>query len=118
MEINGKFYIDGGVARNLPAGETRDRGADFVIGSSIYSVDSITNQKAKKMNRIEIAARALNFYERELSGYQEKQCDFCFKPQVAQFRWFDFLKMEEITRRGRDYSAKEIKNLLPLVNNL
>lgn len=101
QNVGGKFYIDGGATRNLPAEETRHAGADFVIGSSIYVVDKIDDRRAGKMNRIEIAGRALNILEKELSRAEEKRCDFCFKPGVEQFAWFDFFKMEKIAAQGR-----------------
>ncbi len=111
QNINGKFYIDGGASRNLPAEETRSMGADFVIGSSIYAVDKIDSGRAGKMNRLEIAGRALNILEKELSRIEEKQCDFCFKPAVEQFQWFDFFKMEKIAARGRQNAAAQIADL-------
>lgn len=115
--VNGKFYIDGGVTRNLPAEEVRAMGADFVIGSSIYAVDKIADARAGKMNRLEVAARSLAIYQKELSRFEERHCDFCFKPPVREFKWFDFLRMKEIAAQGRDNAAKEIKNLLPLIGN-
>ncbi|UMX47552.1 MAG: patatin-like phospholipase family protein [Candidatus Nealsonbacteria bacterium DGGOD1a] len=111
-EIGGKFYIDGGATRNLPAGEARAAGAEFVIGSSIYAVDRIDDEKAGKINRIEIAARAMDIIQKELSGFEERQCDFCFKPAVASFKWFDFFIMEKIAAQGRENAAKQIQNLL------
>jgi NTE family protein len=115
QKINNKFYIDGGATRNLPAEEVRAAGADFVIGSSIYAVDRIADEKAGKINRIEIAARAMDIIQKELSRFEEKQCDFCFKPPSAQYRWFDFFKMEEILNQGRENARRQIKNLLPLL---
>ena len=115
QKVGDKFYIDGGVTRNLPAEEARQMGANFVIGSSIYAVDHVDNAKAGKMGRWEIAARSLEIFEKELSRFEEKQCDFCFKPNSEHFHWFDFFKMEEIAFRGRENAKEQIKNLLLLV---
>ncbi len=117
QNFGGKFYIDGGVTRNLPAEETRAMGADFVVGSSIYSIDEINGARAGKMNRFEVAARALNIFERDLAAFEERQCDFCFKPRGGRFHWFDFLKMDEIADAGRKNASKQIKDLLILINN-
>lgn len=114
-KINDKSYIDGGVTRNLPAEEARAMGADFVIGSSIYSINEVNAKIVEKMNRIEIAVRALNIMEKELSEFEEEQCDFCFKPRGGSFHWFDFLKMDEIADTGRKNAASQIKDLLPLL---
>lgn len=115
QKLEGKFYIDGGVTRNLPAEETRAMAADFVIGSSIYAVDKFSDRKAGGMNRLEIAARAMDIYQKELSEFEERQCDFCFKPYVEQFKWFDFFRMEEIAVEGRENAAKSISNLLAVI---
>jgi NTE family protein len=111
QNFNAKFYIDGGVTRNLPAEETRAMGADFVIGSSIYGVDVVSNERAGKLNRLEIAARSMDIFQKELSRVEEKRCDFCFKPPAQEFAWFDFFKMEEIAAVGRKSAAGQIKNL-------
>ncbi len=116
QKLDGKFYIDGGVTRNLPAEETRAMGADFVVGSSIYAVDKLTDQRAGKMNRIEIAARSLDIYQKELSELEERHCDFCFKPSVEQFKWFDFFRMETIVEQGRRNAKRQINDLLPLIS--
>jgi NTE family protein len=115
QKLNGKFYIDGGVTRNLPVDEVRMTGADFVISSSSYVVDRITDEKAGGMGRFEAAARALDILEKELCRFEEKRGDFCFKPPVAQYHWFDFFKMEEILEQGRANAAAQIKDLLPLL---
>jgi NTE family protein len=115
--INGKFYIDGGVTRNLPAEETRAMGADFVIGSSIYAVDRIDDKKTEKLNRLEIAGRAMDIIQKELSRFEEKQCDFCFNPRVEQYKWFDFFKMEEILAQGRANAKKQAGQLVDLLNS-
>jgi NTE family protein len=112
QKMGGKFYIDGGVTRNLPVEETRALNADFVISSSSYAVDYIADGKAGRLGRIETAARALDILEKELSRFEEKQGDFCFKPPVAQFKWFDFFKMEEILEQGRVNAAKQMPQLL------
>ena len=116
QRFNGKFYIDGGATRNLPAEEARAMGADFVIGSSIYGVDVVSDERAGKMNRLEIAVRSMDFFQRELSRAEEKRCDFCFKPPAQEFAWFDFFKMEEIAAVGRESAAEQIKNLPVLVS--
>ncbi len=114
QKINGNFYIDGGVTRNLPAEEVREMGADFIIGSSIYAIDEISAAKAGKMNRFEVASRALNILEKELASFEETRCDFCFKPRNGGFQWFDFLKMEEIVDAGRKNAAAQIEDILSL----
>lgn len=112
QNLNGKWYIDGGATRNLPVEDARAMEADFIIGSSTYAVDVFDDKRAGKMNRIEVAARALDIFEKELSRFREEQCDFCFKPCVDNYKWFDFFKMEEILEQGRANAAKQIKDVI------
>ena len=91
-------------------------GAEFVIGSSIYGVDQISGAKAAHMNKIELVFRTLSIFEKELSRFEEKQCDFCFKAGVEHLSWFDFFKMEEILEQGRANAAKQIPQLLAAIN--
>ena len=63
-------------------------------------------------DRFEAAARALDILEKELCRFEEKHGDFCFKPPIAQYHWFDFFKMEEILAQGQNNAAAQIKNLL------
>ncbi len=108
QKIGGGSYVDGAVTRNLPAEETRAMGADFVIGSSIYSLEVFGEKKIARINRVELLMRAIDIYEHELSLYQEQQCDFCFRPEVRPFRWFNFSKIDEIRRIGREYAKEQI----------
>lgn len=116
QKIGERFYFDGAVSRNLPAEETRSQGADFVIGSSIYSLKELADKEVRKMNRIAVLIRSLDIFEYVLSQYQEKQCDFCFEPHVEPFRWFDFSRIEKIREIGREYAAREIANLKKALN--
>jgi len=115
--MNGKWYIDGGVTRNLPAEDARAMGADFIIGSSIYAVDVVDDNKAGKMNRIEVAARALDIFEKELSRFHEEQCDFCFKPRVNNYKWFDFSKCKKFWIKGARTRKKRSKNFYRCLKN-
>jgi NTE family protein len=117
QKIGEKYYFDGGITRNLPAEETRSMGADFVIGSSIYSLAELEAKRVKKMNRLAALARSLDIYEKELSRFEEKECDFCFKPRTLPFRWFNFSKIETIKEIGRDHASKEVASLLLKLKN-
>lgn len=117
VKINGKSYIDGGVTCNLPGQQTRKMGANFIVGSSIYSVNELTDGSASKINRLGITLRALNIFEKELSKAGEKQCDFCFKPHVEHFNWYDFFHINEIIKEGRANAARQIVSLKSLLTN-
>lgn len=117
QKIGEAYCFDGGITRNLPAEETRSMGADFVIGSSIYSIAELSQKEVKRMNRLAALARSLDIYEKELSLFEEKQCDFCFKPRTLPFRWFNFSRIEAIKEIGRKHAAVEAAKLQALLKN-
>jgi predicted acylesterase/phospholipase RssA len=78
---------------------------DFVCGSSAGALVGLA-----------AVARSLDIYERELSRFEEKECDFCFRPKTLPFCWFDFAKIDLITQLGRKHAAGEIGNLRGRLN--
>lgn len=110
QRISQTYLIDGGVTLNLPAEEVAER-CSFVIGSNIYSIGEIKKGRAPGLNRAASITRSLEIMERRLSAYQEKYCDFCFRPESKNLKWYHFWRMEEIRDLGREYAQKEIDKL-------
>lgn len=108
--INGQFFIDGGVTRNLPS-DCLKKECDFLIGSSIYSVKNLNKTEPRKMNRIKIVSRTLDILEKELSEFLEKECDFCFKIDVGIFKWYSFSKVHEILKIARVQARVNFEDL-------
>jgi len=115
QKIGGKHLVDGGITCNMPAGELRRSGIDFVIGSSLYSVSKINQLKTKKISRIEIALRAIAIMQKELAAYEARECDFCFYPPVDIYRWYSFNKSTEIDKIGEKYSHYRMSKLKALI---
>ena len=96
------WLVDGGLTRNLPADVVRERGASFVIGSSLYSIAEMAEQdREPNISRMQTAMRALNILQRELSRSQIALCEFCCIPPVGTYQWFDFRRIDEILEIGR-----------------
>lgn len=114
QKFNDRYYVDGGVTRNMPADIVKER-CDFVIGSSIYGVSIVEQEKVSKMSRIVSLLRTVDILEKELSKESEKYCDFCFKPDTYNLRWYHFLKIKNAREAGREYAQKEIGKLLELL---
>lgn len=116
QKVSGKYFVDGGITVNLPAEEVARR-CDFTIGSSIYTVSQIENQRLERISRTAVFARSLEIIESQISSYQERYCDFCFKPKTENLKWFQFWKLEEIRHSGEIYAKREIKNLIKKLEN-
>lgn len=119
QRVGGRFLLDGGITRNLPADIVRQSGADFVIGSSLYRVPGVKYNKGKpRLSRIEMAIRAFEIMELEMSSQQIKLCDFCFQPPVETYRWYNFDHIDDILQLGRNDASENIGELLEKLRRL
>lgn len=115
QQIGSKFLVDGGLTKSLPAGVLKKQGLDFVIGSSLYGIKEFDNFDSDgdiKTNLLDIAARSLDIIQKELASYEIPNCDFCFQPEVHNFRWYDFDLIDEIRKTGKDSAVKHMDDLL------
>jgi len=115
QRIGNKFYVDGGVIKNLPTSVLKKKNTDFIIGSSLYKIDNFNPMNASgdfKANPLSIAIRSLEIMERQLAEFDKTSCDFCFEPPVHSFRWYDFDAMDEIRKIGAENAANNINQLL------
>lgn len=115
QEINDKLYFDGGVTRNLPADGLTD--CDFKIGSNLYSIKQLENDKIRSMNRIQLISRTIDIYQKELAENFASQCDFCFELDSGSMKWYSFDKIKEIRESGIKQAEIQIRGLLDSLNN-
>lgn len=112
QHVEDRFLIDGGLVRNLPSDLLRERGTEFIIGSSLYCISPLTdNQKRGRMSRLLVAARALEIIETTRASEQMAHCDFCFTPPMEVYRWFDFTRVEEFRSLGKEHAEERIPEL-------
>ena len=116
-KIGRDYYFDGGVTCNLPAEDARRMGADFVIGSSIYSISEIDRKEVAKMGKLAILWRTFDIFDKQLNRYEARSCDFLFKPKIDSFKIFDFTRLREIEKMGRGHAKRNIKTLVNLLEN-
>jgi NTE family protein len=116
QRVGDRYLIDGAVTRTLPADVLRRKGADFIIGSSLYRLTPIqTGGRKLRLSRIATALRAYEIMQGEITNLQMKYCDFCFTPPIDAYRWYDFDRVREIRDAGRAYARGEIGSLLRLM---
>lgn len=113
QKINKHLYIDGGVTRNFPVDILKKYNPNFIIGSSIYGIKKFTGNE--KLSLIFSARRALEIMEKEASDHQEKLCDFCFKPPVENFNWYELQKLDQIIQIGNSYAINHINQLTQIL---
>ncbi len=118
QKIKGKVYIDGGLTKNLPAGILKEHGADFIIGSSLYSipkikdVDLLLEKDKVDIGLLKNAIRSLDIMSQELARYEMANCDFCFTSPVDEHNWYDVHKVLEIKELGQKYALGKSQELI------
>ncbi|MCU0393595.1 MAG: patatin-like phospholipase family protein [Thermoflexibacter sp.] len=107
VEINGKFYVDGGILNNLPV-EPLENTCDYIIGvhsNALPTQFKITNIKQMIERSLHLAINT-NIEERK------KKCHFFIEPpRMAFFGVYDVAKAQEIYQVGYEYTKEYIKRL-------
>ncbi len=111
VKIGERTYIDGGVARNLPAEDARALGADLVLCVDVSS----PLEKADSLNSlVDIMQQAVGYRIKESTVRQRQLCDVLIRPDVMDYEVFDFDKLDEIIAQGEDAA----RALMPRLNAL
>ncbi len=113
--IEDKLLIDGYIARNLPATDAIDLGAEFIIGvdvgtplqdvESINDLWSITNQ-------------TMAFQSAEENTHQRYLCDILIEPALDDVAMHEFGRVEEIIEIGENAAINFLPRLRALADSL
>ncbi|MGD8428367.1 MAG: patatin-like phospholipase family protein, partial [Balneolaceae bacterium] len=110
VKVDGSTYIDGGVARNIPAEDVRKLGADLVIssdvGEPVKPVDSLHTF-------VDILFQSVGFHQQESNKKQIQNSDFYIHPDIQDFSSFSYDHAKEIIRKGEEAAHK----LVPLIKS-
>ena len=98
VEINGRLLIDGGVARNLPAQDAGEMGADWIICSDV-SEPLASQDSLQTLAAILNQTVAFRMWERTLE--QRELCDILIVTSVPSSMSSKFDRAEEIIEYGR-----------------
>lgn len=111
VEIDGKYYIDGGVTNNFPVEEVKKMGADFIIAVDVQD-------DLKKIDEINGATGVLvqisNFKTLERIEDKRKLVDIYIKPDIKGFSVISFSDGASIIQTGVD-ATKKLKDKLSLL---
>lgn len=112
-KIDNRFCVDGALTTNLPARILRNKGADFIIGSSLYAIPELetVTESNLKLNLLNTAIRSIDIMSKIIADYEIEHCDFCFEPPVETYAWYRFDKAYEIKNLGYKYGFKEMEKL-------
>lgn len=115
VKIDSTHFVDGGIARNIPASDAIKLGADFVItsdvGLPIEPVDSLDTF-------IDILLQSVGFGRKKSDEEQLAKTDLLIKPDVANYSTFDFDKAAELMERGEQAARKMLPRLRALEDSI
>jgi len=103
VEINGRWYGDGGVANNLPVAAVRNLGADYVIGVDLF----LSPLRAQRSPLSAVFWAVENFVRRSGGGLQGADCLIApTMPASSYFSFSDRAKRMTLTLGMRAAAAK------------
>ncbi len=103
IEDKGKYFVDGGLSRNMPVKELIDMGADIIIAIDISADATIIDEGS---GFIEILNIMSSYKGIEDTKFQKKIADVLIVPDVKKHSPVDFSNLEELIIRGEDEARK------------
>jgi len=104
VEINGNYYVDGGLFNNLPVDPLMEKYKNIVgVHVNNYKQTSANNLRA-------VAERVFTLVSKQNVDPKLKHCDFVIEPELEQsYRVFDFRHTHELFEIGYAEGLKFIK---------
>ncbi len=97
VEIENRLLVDGGVARNLPAEDARNMGADYVICVDV----SAPLETRENLNSLAaILNQTIGFGVWTSIDAQRARCDLLILPDIAEYSTLAFDKAAELIELG------------------
>jgi NTE family protein len=107
VEINSRYYVDGGVLNNLPV-EPLEGKCDYIIGvhsNALPAQFRVTNIKQMIERALHLAINT------NIEGRKQKCHFFIEPPKTAFFGVYDVAKAQEIYQVGYEYAKEYLKQL-------
>ena len=113
--IDDYLLVDGGLARNLPAVDARDLGADIVIGVDVGK----RGYSAEELNSfIAISNQTMNLVLEAALEEQQRLCGILIQPDMEGVSPSDFHDAARIIRRGEEAALAILPRLQALADSL
>ncbi|MGI9527050.1 MAG: patatin-like phospholipase family protein [Weeksellaceae bacterium] len=111
IQVDGSYYVDGGVKNNYPAKEVKDMGADYLIGvdlgAGLMEYPEITNAT-------DVIEQIISFGIEQKSEEQRGLIDLAIVPDVKEISVTNFEIKDSIMREGYKAALK----LKPILDSL
>lgn len=106
VKIDGTYYVDGGVLRNLPAWIIRDK-CDYLIGINVSPLD----RKANASSMLSVAMRTYNLMAKANQDADMALCDLTIQTsEIAHYRTFDLSHTKNVYLSGYANTRKVLRD--------
>lgn len=116
LKFDGTKLVDGGIARNIPAIDVINMGADYVIG---VDVGQPLKEASELNSLVEIMDQSVSFQIIDATRRQRELCNVVAFPSIEGVAANDFNKIDSLIYRGRQAAYRilpEIERALQTQN--
>jgi NTE family protein len=115
MEIDGKYYTDGGVVNNFPVDQVKAMGADILIG---VDVGFQPKSAEDNINFINVIEQTVFMASSERTEANRDLCDIYIKPDLAGYNSRSFTDSDSLITRGERAARKYFDRFKALADSL
>lgn len=105
VEIDGTYYVDGGLSQYLPVESARHLGKQFTIAVHLGSRDEVYHRPA---HLLQLIMQLNNLIARQNYQVSEKKADFIIRPDVSPFSAFDFANTPDLMEVGYNAAKQQV----------
>ena len=108
VEIDGQYYVDGGLAEYLPAESVLDLGCEFVVGSNLGPVDETYH---RPHHILQLVVQITGLMARKNLVVSQNYVDVMIHPNLDAFSAFDFDSAEKMIEIAYDATMRSLDDL-------
>ena len=112
VEMDGKLLVDGGMVNNLPVNLVKEFHPDIIVAVNLGA----ELKKKEELNSLfSILSQNLSFLQRDSAAKNRKAADILIEPDIAQYGFADFDKIDEIIAVGYQAAKAKMPELKRLI---
>ena len=108
VEIDGEFYVDGGLSQYLPVETALEMGAEFILASHLAPVDPTYR---RPQNILQLVVQITGLMARKNFPLSVAKSHFVVHPNVDAYSSFDFEHAAEMIEIGYDATRRVVAQL-------
>lgn len=115
VEIEGKLLADGGIVRNFPVQDLRDKGMDVIIG---VDIGAQLYKKEELETVVNLMEQISSFKGVGSTQEQRELCNILITPDIEGYNAASFSDMEVLIENGKQAAMASIQKLEELAERL